>query len=60
MEPQSGLVINPSQRNGIVQHAIVFGVKNMSNDLKLKWKVSYYLGDNPMERSGNIDYIPSI
>ncbi|KAG5518341.1 hypothetical protein PMAC_003138 [Pneumocystis sp. 'macacae'] len=60
LEPQSGLVINPSQRNGIIQLATVFGVKNVSNDLKLKWKVLYYLGNNPMERLGNIDYIPSI
>lgn len=60
MEQQDGSMINPSQRNGITQLATVFGVKNISNDLKLKWKVSYNLGNHQMERSGNINYIPSV
>ncbi|KAG4301214.1 hypothetical protein PCK1_002524 [Pneumocystis canis] len=51
MEPQNGTIINPSQRNGIIQFITVFGVKNGSDDLKLKWKVSYHLGNTPIERS---------
>lgn len=60
MEQQSGLTIHPTQRNGITQLATVFGIKNVLNDLKLKWKVSYYLGNCPMERFGSINHIPLI
>ncbi|KAG4305775.1 hypothetical protein PORY_000685 [Pneumocystis oryctolagi] len=60
MEPQRGMVIKPSQRNGITQLVTIFGAKSVTDDLKLKWKALYYLGNNLMERSGSIDYIPSI
>ncbi|EMR08792.1 hypothetical protein PNEG_02962 [Pneumocystis murina B123] len=52
MEQQIGSIINPTQRNGITQLATIFGIKDELDNLKLKWKVSYYLGNCPMEKSG--------
>ncbi|KTW27289.1 hypothetical protein T552_02272 [Pneumocystis carinii B80] len=59
-EQQNGSIINPTQRNGITQLVTIFGIKDELDHLKLKWKVSYYLGNSPMEKSGVIDQIPFI
>ncbi|QSL66819.1 hypothetical protein MERGE_001206 [Pneumocystis wakefieldiae] len=60
MEQPIGSIINPTQRNGITQLATIFGIKDELDNLKLKWKVSYYLGNYPMEKSGMINQIPFI
>lgn len=55
MEPQSGRTLQPNTRNGITQVIHLNGVeRGKGNTVKMRWKVSYKHGVNPMEEQGEI------
>lgn len=55
MRPQSGRDVGPNQTNGVQQEMLVDGVETgKGNSIKMRFKVSYRMGNERKEEQGMV------
>jgi ADP-ribosylation factor-binding protein GGA len=59
MEPQTGRVLQPYEKEGVVQMIRLSGPQLDGKTVKMRWKASYRLGTGPLtEEQGVVDGVP--